>query len=167
MVFVLIPEIVPPAKFGLVSGFVGATFASSSVLGPTLGGVITSNTTWRWVFLINVPCGVVIIALILWAYPQPKHTKHQFRNALARVDWPGVGLSLAGSALIVVALQEGGVQYPWNSSVVVACLVIAGMCWVAFVMWEIFLTRGHDGLQMAPIFPTRLAKHRVIGAALL
>ena len=166
MVFVLIPEIVPPAKFGLISGFVGATFASSSVLGPTLGGVITSNTTWRWVFLINVPCGVLIISLMVWAYPKPKTTSSLFCTALSRVDWPGVLLSLAGSALVVFALQEGGVQYPWSSSRVVTCLVVGGVCWVAFAFWEVYLTRSHTVFKMAPIFPTRLARHRVIGAAL-
>ena len=166
MVFVLIPEIVPPSKFGLISGFVGATFASSSVLGPTLGGVITSNTTWRWVFLINVPCGVLIISLMIWAYPQPKNTSRVFRTALSRVDWPGVIFSLAGSALVVFALQEGGVQYPWSSARVVVCLAVGGICWVAFAVWEVYLTKSHSNFKMAPIFPTRLARHRVIGAAL-
>lgn len=53
MVFVSIPEIVPPARFGLISGFIGAVFASSSIVGPTVGGAITSHTTWRWVFWIK------------------------------------------------------------------------------------------------------------------
>lgn len=53
MVFVAIPEIVPPARFGIVSGVVGAVFASSSIAGPTLGGAITSGTTWRWVFYLK------------------------------------------------------------------------------------------------------------------
>ncbi len=53
MVFVSIPEIVPPARFGVVSGLIGAVFASSSAVGPTVGGAITSNTTWRWIFYLK------------------------------------------------------------------------------------------------------------------
>jgi MFS family permease len=53
MVMVVVPEIVPLPKLGLATGGIGAIYAASSVLGPTLGGVIVGNTTWRWVFLLK------------------------------------------------------------------------------------------------------------------
>jgi MFS family permease len=53
MVFVVVPEIVPLPKLGLATGSIGAVYAMSSVLGPTLGGAIVSRTTWRWVFLLK------------------------------------------------------------------------------------------------------------------
>lgn len=54
MVFVSIPEIVSPASFGLVSGLIGAVFAASSIVGPTVGGAITSHASWRWLFWIKL-----------------------------------------------------------------------------------------------------------------
>ena len=54
MVMVSIPEVTPPAYFGLVSGLISAVFASSSILGPIIGGVITSQSTWRWVFWLKL-----------------------------------------------------------------------------------------------------------------
>jgi MFS family permease len=53
MVMVVIPEIVPLPKLGLATGGIGAMYAASSILGPTLGGLIVSQTTWRWVFLLK------------------------------------------------------------------------------------------------------------------
>ncbi|KAI4182056.1 MAG: hypothetical protein L6R41_006236 [Letrouitia leprolyta] len=53
MVMAISPEITPAAKFGLVSGCISAVFASSSILGPIIGGAITSTTTWRWVFYLK------------------------------------------------------------------------------------------------------------------
>lgn len=85
---------------------------------------------------------------------------------ITRIDWPGVVLSLAGSIVLVFALQQGGVQFPWRSGAIIACLVAAGLCWIAFGAWEAFLTKGKSKIRMIPIFPTRLVRGRVIGAAL-
>lgn len=88
------------------------------------------------------------------------------KELLFRIDWPGIVLSLAGSIVLVFALQEGGLHYPWQSGVIIACLVVAGLCWIAFGLWEAVLTQGRLKIQMAPIFPTRLVQGRVVGAAL-
>jgi hypothetical protein len=85
---------------------------------------------------------------------------------LAQVDWPGVVLSLAASAILVFALESGGSQYPWNSPAIIVSLVISGLCWVAFTLWQYHLTVQASKVKMLPIFPTRLVGHRVIAAAL-
>lgn len=85
---------------------------------------------------------------------------------LARVDWPGAVLLLAGSIVLVFALQEGGIHYPWRSGAIIASLVVAGLCWIAFGFWESALTPGGANIQMIPMFPIRLVKGRVVGAAL-
>ncbi|KAL8843746.1 MAG: hypothetical protein Q9176_001954 [Flavoplaca citrina] len=166
MVMAIAPEITPAAKFGLVSGCISAVFASASILGPIIGGAITSTTTWRWVFYLNIPGGALVAGLLFWEFP--RHRKAEGTpGRLAQIDWPGVILSLAGSIVLVFPLEQGGVQYPWNSATIISTFVVAGVAWVAFVIWETFLTlQGHRFL-MLPVFPVRLATHRVVGSALL
>lgn len=76
-------------------------------------------------------------------------------------------LSLVGSIVLVFPLEQGGVQYPWNSATIISTFVIAGVGWVAFVLWETFLTMQGHRFAMLPVFPVRLATHRVVGSALL
>ncbi|CAF9909471.1 hypothetical protein IMSHALPRED_008372 [Imshaugia aleurites] len=167
MVMVTIPEITPPLHFGLVSGLISAVFASSSIIGPIMGGAITSHSSWRWVFWLNVPCGAVIVALTLWKYPTKTGASAYSKSALAQVDLPGVILSLAGSIMLVFALEQGGVKYPWDSGIIVASFVVAGISWVLFGSWETFLTSSFVKMTMRPIFPTRLLTQRVVATALL
>ncbi|KAI4101558.1 MAG: hypothetical protein L6R37_004884 [Teloschistes peruensis] len=167
MVMAIAPEITPAAKFGLVSGCISAVFASSSILGPIIGGAITSTTTWRWVFYLNVPGGALVGGLLLWEFPKHRKAVDGGPGRLAQIDWPGVILSLAGSIILVFPLEQGGVQYPWKSAAIISTFVIAGVAWVFFVIWETYLTMQGHRLSMLPVFPVRLATHRVIGAALL
>lgn len=89
------------------------------------------------------------------------HSKEMY----AQVDWPGVVLSLAGSILLVFALESGGVQFAWRSAAVIASFIISGICLIGFSCWESFLTSRST--IMLPIFPTRLVAGRVIAASLV
>lgn len=117
--------------------------------------------------IYSVPCGAVVVALTLWKYPAKTGASAYSKTALAQVDLPGVVLSLAGSVMLVFALEQGGVKYPWNSGTIVASFVVAGLAWVAFGSWEAVLTSGFAKLTMRPIFPTRLLTHRVLATAFL
>ncbi len=108
---------------------------------------------------------MVLIAIIAYTYPRQK-TLGSVKEVLSRVDWPGALLLLAGSIVLVFALQEGGIKYPWQSGAIIACLVIASLCWIAFGFWQSVLTRNGGKMHMIPMFPTRLVKGRVVGAAL-
>ena len=115
----------------------------------------------------SVPCGAVIIAFIFWKYPTKTGASALSKSALAQVDSPGVILSLVGSIMLVFALEQGGVKYPWNSGIIIASFVVAGAAWVTFGSWEAILTSGFAKTKMRPIFPTRLLTHRVVAIALL
>ena len=124
-----------------------------------------ARLTVRLVF--SVPCGAVIVALTLWKYPTKTGASAYSKSALAQVDLPGVILSLAGSIMLVFALEQGGVKYPWDSGIIVASFVVAGISWVLFGSWETFLTSSFVKMTMRPIFPTRLLTQRVVATALL
>lgn len=104
--------------------------------------------------------------LLFWEFP--KHRKAEGSpGRLAQIDWLGVILSLVGSIVLVFPLEQGGVQYPWNSATIISTFVVAGVAWVAFVVWETYLTMQGHRFLMLPVFPVRLATHRVVGSALL
>ena len=115
----------------------------------------------------SIPGGGIVGALLFWKFPKNRPSLDGGPRRLARIDWPGVILSLAGSVVLVFPLEQGGVQYPWNSATVISTFVVAGLSWVAFAGWETYLTLQGHRMSMLPVFPMRLAAHRVVGAALL
>ncbi|KAM7215801.1 Major facilitator superfamily domain containing protein [Rhypophila decipiens] len=167
----VIAEITPLRFIGVSSGLMGSIFALSSLLGPVLGGVITSNTTWRWVFYLNVGPGVAMFILVLAIFPSNVGTLPGKRKSLAHIDYPGMVLSLAGSVLLTFALEQGGLAgYPWNSGPIVASFVITGVSFLAFGVWEWFISemRPSDKKpKILPLFPVHLASRRVSGFGLL
>ncbi|KAL8810422.1 MAG: hypothetical protein Q9200_002590 [Gallowayella weberi] len=156
MIMVVGVEVTPPKYRGALSGIIGMTLAIGSVLGdstpayksdtanttavgPILGGVITEQASWRWIYLFNAPAAVIGIVILLLSWPR---TDRSFRIAnlslqsLLRVDWLGAFLLLAASTLLVFGLQQGGsTTYRWNSATIISTLTISGACWTGFFIW--------------------------------
>jgi hypothetical protein len=86
-------------------------------------------------------------------------------DAIAKVDWAGVVLLIAATALLVFALQEGGFQYAWKSAIIIATLAVSLACWIGFGVWEYYLAYGSK-FNILPIFPLHLVKNRVVAATL-
>lgn len=86
------------------------------------------------------------------------------KASLKRIDVFGILFLLAASILLVFALEQGGTRYEWNSATIVAVLVLAGLSWIAFALWEYWLERSRS-LQ-EPIFPLRLLKIRILVATM-
>ena len=148
MVIVVTPQVVPQAEYGKYMAIVSSVFAISSILGPILGGVINGQSTWGWIFLLNAPGGAAATALLILFLPFSS-THHATtlngricsrftRTSLRRVDTVGVFLLLTASILLVLAFEEGGTHYPWDSAIVTATIRIACVCWIAFAAWEYF-----------------------------
>ncbi|KAI0097180.1 major facilitator superfamily transporter [Nemania sp. FL0031] len=165
---IIVTMMVPPAKYAIYIAITTSVFAISSVLGPILGGAINDHTTWRWVFFLNGPGGILAAALVAFSipfgFPYGKSNKF-FRTmieskAWKRIDFLGALLSLAASILLVFALQQGGVAYSWNSSAIIASFVVSGLLWIGFVLWERKLSL--QPIVCEPLFPWRLAKNRFI-----
>jgi len=126
--------------------------------GPTFGGVITTQSNWRWVFLFNVPVGIFIITLMLFAWPKAHQT-------VGKISWRQLDiirclLIIAASVLLVFALQEGGAgAYPWSSATIIVSLTVAAIAALALAFWTWYLSTGTR--MFAPLFPARIVLHRV------
>ena len=116
---------------GRVQGWLASVWAVAAVAGPTLGGVFADYLSWRWIFLINLPLGVAALVLIV-------RFLHEARSAQRRhrVDYAGSALVLLTCALVVFALLQGGVAWPWLSVPSIACFAGAAVLAVTTVVVE-------------------------------
>ncbi|KAF2464555.1 MFS multidrug transporter-like protein [Lindgomyces ingoldianus] len=166
-------ELVPPAKFATYTSLVSGVLAIALLLGPLLGGAITNGTTWRWIFLINVPVGIVAVLALILTVPNgfPHHiatsasknvstkTKLLSKNNFKRIDFAGTTLLLAASILLVAAFEEAARGRNWDSALIISFLVVSILIWVVFIVWERRVTLA-SGI-MEPIFPWRFLQSRV------
>src|SRR5436305_1762258 len=103
----VIGNIVPPRDRGKWQGLIGAVFAASSIIGPAVGGFIVDNTSWRWVFLVNLPVGGLALIVISLTMPRRSpQTEHS-------IDWLGAGVLSAGTAALLLRLVWGGRRDSW------------------------------------------------------
>ena len=169
---VLIPEITPRKHFATMSAATGVVFAISSVLGPVLGGVISQDSSWRWIFLLNVPCGVVALAVLIVAWPNPPNPYGNLSAPLLalihHVDFFGTFLLLSTSVLLIFALEQAGAaEFEWNSPVIISTLTVSAACFVGLVGWITFLDLMKGKVPINPILPVRLLTNRILMAAIL
>jgi len=126
----IIGDIVSPRERGRYQGYFGAVFAFASVTGPLAGGFIVDNLSWRWVFYINVPIGILALVVTSAVLKLP------FRRLPHRIDYLGSFLLVAGASALLLVTVWGGTQYPWRSGVIVGLIVAGAALVVAFAWWE-------------------------------
>ncbi len=146
----VIADIVPPRDRGRYAGFFGATFGAATVLGPLLGGVIVEYWSWRWIFFVNLPFGIVALVVTAAALP----------NAGVRlqhvIDYAGIiTLTISASALILFT-SLGGTSFAWGSGKSIG-LLVGGIVFAAIFM---LLERRSSEPVLAP----RLFKNRVFAS---
>ncbi|WP_051967643.1 MFS transporter [Kitasatospora mediocidica] len=142
----IVGDLVPPRDRGKYQGLFGAVFGATSVLGPLLGGLFVDNLSWRWVFYINVPIGIVALVVIA-AVLHTSETKRQHR-----IDYLGTVLIASVATCLVLMTSLGGVTWPWASWQVIGLGVLGVLLLVAFIAVE----RRAD----EPVLPPRLFASR-------
>ncbi|KAI1378450.1 putative MFS multidrug transporter [Hypoxylon crocopeplum] len=135
-----------------------SVFALASLLGPILGGVISDQSTWRWIFWLNVP-GIAVAFTILAKFMNGGKSSQQVLKSMKTMDVVGAFLSLAWAILLIFALQEGGKAYSWNSSVIIGTLVTGIVMLFVFAAWEWWIYR-HSNTDR--LFPVSLLKRSVV-----
>ncbi|WSQ08704.1 MFS transporter [Streptomyces sp. NBC_01231] len=126
----IVGDLVPPRERGRYQGMFGAVFGTTSVLGPLLGGLFTEHLSWRWVFYVNLPVGVVALAVIATVLRIPrKSTRHV-------IDYLGTFLIASVATCLVLVASLGGTTWGWGSPQIVGLAVLGVVLAFAFVAVE-------------------------------
>ncbi|MYT09509.1 MULTISPECIES: MFS transporter [Streptomyces] len=143
----IIADIVPPRQRGRFMGLIGAAFGLASVAGPLLGGWFTDHLSWRWCFYVNVPFGLLTLAVVTAVLKLPKP------RVRPRLDLPGALLLAAASTCLVLLTSWGGTEYAWDSR------MIFGLGAGAVASTVLFLVAEHVAAE--PLIPLRLFRDSV------
>ncbi|MGV9247022.1 DHA2 family efflux MFS transporter permease subunit [Streptomyces sp. NPDC003710] len=142
----IVGDIVPPRDRGRYQGHFGAVFGATSVLGPLLGGLFTQHLSWRWVFYVNLPLGIVALGVIAAVLRIPRKSNRHV------IDYPGTFLIASVATCLVLIASLGGTTWPWGSPQIAALAALGAVLLVAFVLAE---RRATD-----PVLPLKLFRVR-------
>ncbi len=146
-VFASVGDIVPPAERGRYIGVFTAVFSLASILGPSIGGLLTDHAGWRWIFYLNVPVGMVAMPAVWFNLPTRKATHRP------RVDFMGALYLSISSVSLLTGLVWAGDDYAWSSVQVVTALAVA-VVFLAIFLWQ-------EVRHPEPIVPLQLFRNRV------
>lgn len=147
----IVGDVVSPRERGRYQGLFGAVFGATSVLGPLLGGLFTEHLSWRWVFYINLPVGVVALAVIATALHIPRKSTHHV------IDYLGTFLIAAVATCLVLVASLGGTTWGWGSPQIIGLAVLGVVLIGAFVAVE---RRAAE-----PVLPLKLFRVRTFTLA--
>ena len=141
----IMADVLSPRDRGRYIGYLGGVWAFASIVGPLVGGFLVDTLSWRWVFYVNVPVGVLALFVIVTKLhlPQSSRRRHQ-------VDYPGAALLTTGVVALILVTTWGGNQYAWDSA------TILGMAAGGIAMLVLFVFQERRAAE--PILPLRLLR---------
>ncbi len=146
--FAIIGDLFVPAERGRWQGMLGGMFGLASVIGPTLGGWLTDNASWRWNFFVNIPIGILALAAIGFLMPKITSTIKE-----RSIDYLGALALTFGLVPFLLALVWGGNQYAWSSIPEIGLFIMSAVFLTLFVITERFAKE--------PIIPLGLFKNSI------
>src|ERR1700751_2884035 len=158
----ILADTFPPARRGQAFALYGIAVIVAPTVGPTLGGWITNNYSWHWIFFINVPIGLASLALVHWLVEEPEALQRERRERLASglsIDWLGILLIALTFGCLEVVLDRGQIEDWFKSNTITTFTAVAAASFLLFLPWEI----NHDD----PIVELRLLSQRQFGMAFL
>jgi len=151
----MLADTFPPEKRGLAFAAYGVVVIVGPILGPSLGGIITDDWSWHWVFLINLPVGILSLVLVSFLVDEPDAIVKERKQLLAKgVHFDAVGMLLValGLGFLEVTLDRGQRDDWFHSGFITASAVIAAISLIALVPWELS--------RKDPVIDLRLLKNR-------
>ena len=154
----ILADTFPPERRAQAFALYGIAVIVAPTVGPTLGGWITDNYSWHWIFFINIPIGIVSLVLVNWVLVEPETLKRERRERLAgglRVDWIGFALIALTFGSLEFVLDRGQEDDWFKSNLIIAFTLVAAAAFVFFVLWEL--------TERDPIVDIRLLCRRQFG----
>jgi DHA2 family multidrug resistance protein len=143
----ILVETFPPEELGLANALFGLGVVVGPTIGPTLGGWITDSYSWRWIFYVNLPIGILAVLMAMAFIPDPKEVR-QIRS----IDWLGIGLLIAGIGSLQIVLERGEAEDWFSARYICVLAAVAVACITSFIFWELH----HDH----PVVDLRVLKNR-------
>jgi len=152
--FIVIGDLFPPSERGKYQGLIVAVFGLSSIVGPLLGGFITDNISWHWIFYINLPLGIPVVLAFIRFFPdvRPLQVKH-------KLDFLGMAALVLCISLLIIGLSWAGSEYEWQSPQVIGALSLSAVMLIAFILVE--------SQAAEPIMPLGLFRSRTVTVAVV
>ncbi|MBV9707049.1 MAG: MFS transporter [Chloroflexi bacterium] len=148
----VVGDLFTPRERGRWQGVTGAVFGISSIIGPTVGGWLTQYASWRWVFYVNLPIGIVALLVLIFLMPTLSSAVTN-----ASIDYIGAALLVLGTVPLLLGLSAVGTQYALLSPQILGLLALAVLALTAFVLYEAMLERRKG----QPIIEPSLFKNRI------
>ncbi|HEX3376953.1 MAG TPA: DHA2 family efflux MFS transporter permease subunit [Candidatus Acidoferrales bacterium] len=146
----ILADTFPPEQRGLAFALYGITAVTAPTIGPTLGGWITFNYSWRWIFFINLPVGLLTLFLVYTFVEDPPYLA-RIKAAGVKLDYIGIALLTLGVGALQILLDKGQEDDWFGSHFITTLIITSVVCLLALVIWEWF--------QRAPIIDVRLFRN--------